>query len=318
MPVYTKQHLSDSAQVALLQMRGLAVPDTAKAEECLKWTGYYRLSDYWHPLRKRAAGGVVLDDFVSGASFDDVVELDAFDRQLRLLLFGAIESIEVAVRVAIAYEIGKVATFPENDPSIFEPRFLQSTTGQPSRFDHWRNRYDKAKRDSKEDFIRHFNAKNSGALPVWAGIEIWDFGMLSVFYSGLRHNLRQPIAHSLGVGNPVLLSSWLRTLNFVRNICAHHSRLWNRNLVDRPKTTGQGVPPELHHLQQPLAAPLRMLPAERVYGAIAVAQYLLRNLSPDDPFSQDMCDLLSEMPRAFGDGGQMGFPANWQQLPLWQ
>ncbi len=45
---------------------------------------------------------------------------------------------------------------------------------------------------------------------------------------------RKAIARRLNLVAP-LLESWLHTLTTIRNICAHHARLWNRELGIRPK-----------------------------------------------------------------------------------
>src|SRR5690606_14793313 len=83
--------------------------------------GYYRLSGYWYPLRRideaasQAQGKPVrLDECVPGSRFEDVVRLYVFDKRLRLLALDALERIEMAVRVDVAYLLG------QRDPAAHE------------------------------------------------------------------------------------------------------------------------------------------------------------------------------------------------------
>jgi abortive infection bacteriophage resistance protein len=69
-------------------------------------------------------------------------------------------------------------------------------------------------------------------LPIWVSVELWEFGMLSTFYQGMSVVDKSVIAMKYGVPDWQVMQSWLRSLNFVRNVAAHHSRLWNKNLVD--------------------------------------------------------------------------------------
>lgn len=79
-------------QINVLTSRGLAL-DHAVADQWLRNVGYYRLSGYWYPYREidDQPGGRLLDHFIAGASFDDVVRLYEFDRKLRTLLHDGIE-----------------------------------------------------------------------------------------------------------------------------------------------------------------------------------------------------------------------------------
>ena len=82
-------------------------------------------------------------------------------------------------------------------------------------------------------FADHYRKKYTALeLPLaWMAVETMTFGTLSKFYSGLKSRKdRQVIAKSFGV-KEIVLKSFARHANFVRNICAHHSRLWNRQFT---------------------------------------------------------------------------------------
>lgn len=73
------------------------------------------------------------------------------------------------------------------------------------------------------------------AFAIWITCEVWDFGTLSTLFGGMKEVDQDRIALKYGVSNGRVFATWLRSLNYLRNVCAHHSRLWNRNIVDQPK-----------------------------------------------------------------------------------
>ncbi len=114
---YDKPALTFDEQLALLQQRGLHVPDTARARHWLQRVSYYRLSAYFLPFKHGEL-------FRAGTDFDDVAGLYVFDRKLRLLVLDAIERIEVAMRTAVTYEVGhRFGAFGHTDPANFSPHF---------------------------------------------------------------------------------------------------------------------------------------------------------------------------------------------------
>lgn len=82
---------------------------------------------------------------------------------------------------------------------------------------------------SDEDFIVSFKAKYCNRFPPsWITLEITSLGTMSILYSNLKGGrCRRQIAKYFGVADTIMVS-WLHTITYVRNICAHHSRLWNK------------------------------------------------------------------------------------------
>ena len=79
-----------------MEKRGLLIPDEQRALRYLDFISYYRLSAYSIPFQISAS-----HQFRTNTSFDDILDLYIFDRELRLLIMDAIERIEVAVRAQI-------------------------------------------------------------------------------------------------------------------------------------------------------------------------------------------------------------------------
>jgi abortive infection bacteriophage resistance protein len=97
--LYTKPSLSFGDQVKLLESRGLIINDQERAEHYLSNISYYRLSAYMLPFKE-----VGVDQFKPDVSFSTILDAYVFDRELRLLVFDAIERIEIAFRTQAIYQ----------------------------------------------------------------------------------------------------------------------------------------------------------------------------------------------------------------------
>ena len=223
---YIKPWLSLPDQLALLKNRGLLVEDDSAAIECLHRNGYYRLSAYWYPFRELVAGQRT-DNFLPNSRFEDAVGLYVFDKEFKLQLLDALERVEIAVRVEIALLLGKRDIFALSNANIFHPNFTAriNRSGQTP-FQKWTDKYENAVERSTDEFVKHYEGKYGARLPlpIWIAVELWDFGLLSHLYSGLRIRDRQAIAMRFAVPDWQLMRSWLRSLNYVRNVIAHHGR----------------------------------------------------------------------------------------------
>ena len=221
---YSKPYLPLPDQLSLLKQRGLQVADDAAALDCLHRNGYYRLSAYWYPFREISAGRRS-DTFLKGSHFEDAVKLYGFDKNFKLLLLDALERVEIAVRAEIALLLGARDPFAHTNPSLFHPRFV---SGQPphgiSKHREWLDKLDKQVMRSRDEFILHYERQygSRSPLPIWIAIELWDFGMLSHFFGGLQIKDREAIAGRFSVPDWRLMESWLWSLNYVRNVIAHH------------------------------------------------------------------------------------------------
>lgn len=317
---YPKPFLTIPEQIELLEARGLDVGEHEAAETLLQQYGYYRLSGYWHPLRQAeyvvSEGKVVYHEtFKPGASLAQAIALADFDRRLRSLFLSAIERIEVAMRVRLALLFGPRDTLAHRHAAHFHAKF---TTVDPStgsaRFEAWLRRIDTNEVRSKEQFAVHFRTKYGLPLPLWVSIEVWDFGMLSQAIGGMTVADQLALSAPFGLTRTGVFPSWLRAINHVRNICAHHSRLWNKSPSDQPIPPKQGEIALLDHLATDAFAHVRL------YAVAAAMQFLLRQI--DGPFSvvwsDDLKVHLATFPSIVGlTVGGTGFPNAWEGKALW-
>ncbi len=301
-----KLHLRYTDQVSLLRARNLAINDEASALAALQRIGYYRLVGYWFPLRRPDPNnrGARLDDFQDGATFELAASLYDFDRALRLVVLDAIERIEVAVRVDVAHLLGRRHRLAHECPSLMDGKFPHAD---------WLKRFrEGVQKKAKEEFVAHHIQRYNGRMPIWVATETWDFGLLSKFYAGMKYKDQQRIAQRYLIDGPTL-GSWLRSLNFVRNVSAHHSRLWNRNNPDALRMPATQPHHHLYHLAVDEFA------RRRVYGSLCVIRHMLNKIESNTTWPQRVKNLCAEFPTsdlvALRNGG---FPDGWRDLPFWR
>lgn len=288
---YAKPALSFDQQLSLLRERGLTIHDPDRALHWLRNVSYYRLSAYCLPFKDG-------DAFRPGTKFDDIAGLYIFDRKLRLQVLDAIERIEVAIRTAVTFEIAHAhGAFGHADPANFAPGF-----------DHARFMAELGTEElrAKETFAAHFRRKYNEEphLPVWMATELLSIGTISKLYQSLEPKIRQRIAAAYGVDAQFLIS-WLHALTYIRNVCAHHKRLWNRQLAIRPRFPSRS-----------LAWPHQVPDNGRLYAVLVVLQHMLRVVSPHCHWRERLFGLLAEHPNAPLEA--MKFSVDWQRLALWR
>lgn len=319
LPKPLKPWRSIEEQLKLLASRNLQIDCHDAARNYLQRIGYYRLSGYWYPMRRTEGKppGTHLpvrgDEFINGSRFEDAVHLYIFDKKLRLLALDALERIEMALRVDIAYVLGKrdplAHETPEHLDGVFtRPKKAKGKHSPLSDHQTWLSKYrEQVRRAQKQPFIQHHQKAYQGSLPIWVAVEVWDFGMLSKMYSGMKYADREQIAQRYRANSSKTLSQWLRSLNFVRNVCAHHGRLWNINILE-------------------LSAPLPDWPSglntARPFFYFSIMQKLLRVICPNSSWGTRFRSLLlQEFPIINNvelTVEAMGAYPGWQDWDLWE
>ncbi len=276
------------------------IPDENRAYHILSSISYYRLSAYWYTFYQIPQSE---HNFKEGTDFELVYNTYKFDRKLRVLLFDQIERIEIALRTQLIYHYCH-----EYGQNWYEQRDLFR---QHSFYYKFNSLLQDEMKKTSEVFIRHYRDKYTipENPPAWMTLELASFGQLSILFKNLRNcRARKAVANHFGV-HPNVLVSWLETLSYVRNSCAHHARLWNRKLPkptlwpERTKGIWLKIKPDSDRLN-------------RLYPALAVTGYLLQRLATHDAFPEKIHELLENFPTLPLD--YMGFPENWQDEKLWE
>lgn len=294
---YEKGHLSFEAQADLLISRGLSA-DRSLLISRLENVNYYRLSGYLYPYR--------LSDntFKPGTTLERVWRHYTFDRRFRLIVMDAIERVEVSVRTRLIYELSAVS----GAFGYAEHKALPNLTA--AEYARWMEEISKEVNRSRETFVEHFKAKygdTHACLPLWEAGEIMPFGFTLTMYRGVSEGVKKRIAAYYLIPDEVL-SSWLRTLNVIRNICAHHGRLWNRELGVKPFIPRRAKYQQWH---EPVA-----IPRNRIFGVLTILRYLLMITAPQSKRESRLLTLLNEYPEI--SRWSMGFPDNWKESRLWK
>jgi abortive infection bacteriophage resistance protein len=298
----------------------MVISDTPKAEICLHRIGYYRLSGYAYPfrhreIRKNLDGDQVdhlQESFRPQTDFSTIMELYVFDKRLRLLFLDAIERIEVSLRVEVALILGTYGAFSYRDPATFNRYFSVSGPNAITPHAKFIEKLDDAYRRSREEFAEHFRSKYSSDLPIWMSIELWDFGTLATVLSGMKSADLDQLSYLYDLPKRHFLLSWAQSINFVRNVCAHHGRLWNRPLIQQPSPSSPGEIPLFEHLT------IDQFAQRRLYAVAAVLQYMLHFVHPSSTWGDRLHSHLETIPDSPHISlRHMGFPLGWQNLPLW-
>lgn len=284
---FTKEALPAVDLIDFLEAKGLSIQNKEYAKHCISYIGYYRLKIYMRPFEEAR-------QFNGGATFEQIVEIYNFDRRLRLLCLDAIERIEVALRAHIINIMGA-----HGGPHFFrDARYFHnsrtreiieniSSQGYHLSIDHYRETY-----------------YYPEMPPIWCLTEASTFGQVSRIYAGLKRRYRKEIADGFGLDERICVS-WFRALSGLRNICAHHGRVWNaRMLVDRPM--------QARDYQNELCDNTRS------YARMVIIQVLLKNIDPnkDHGWVNRLLELIDNRPDTV-QLSAMGFPDNWKERQLW-
>lgn len=292
---FAKPATTYAEQVAKLQQRGMLVADPDKAAFYLQHLNYYRLAAYWLPFE--ADHGT--HKFLDGSQFDDVLNLYIFDRELRLLVLDAIERIEVSVRSQWAYQMAHF----HGAHAHLDPALAKDWTNWVCDSHQLLGEVER----SKEKFIEHLRQTYSDALPpLWAVCEVMSLGLLSRQYKNLKPMAtRRAIASQYSLDQQVF-ESWLHHLTFVRNVCAHHNRLWNREFTITP--------------QHPRSKPRSLcgefvVNSRKLYNTLVILSHFFDIIAPDHHWRQRLKTLLTHHDISVQ---AMDFPADWEQRAIWQ
>ena len=302
---YDKKPKSDEELADLLISRGL-VATREQLLEAFKAVGYFRLTGYLVPFK--ASEG---DNYVSGTTFDRVWQIYTFDRKLRLMAMDALARIEIAIRTLIVKY--HVEAFPDD---AFAYMRNESLPGLDAR--------------RHEEFLRSIsrsikNAKQEADIvhlrrvygieeypPVWNMMEHVPFGVVTLYYEGLAPQVKQKVANTFFIW-PNAFSGVLMTFKNARNICAHHSRFWNRHIASRIAQT-LGTRRELQPLEECI-----LCQANRnyttIFSVLSLCAHCIRLVRPQSKWIQ-RCKQLLESADDFMLQG-MGVPTNWKTLQLW-
>lgn len=300
--MFEKEATTIEEQVQRLKQRGLEILDSDRAEHHLKHISYYRLGEYWHSMQSDKVNHI----FKPNSRFSDVIALYRFDSELRILLFDVIEKIEISLRTKLIYHLSH-----EYDPWWFQN--FDIFTDSRALVNTLTNLEEEITRTKDVTIKNHFKKHKDDLRfpPAWKSLEQTSFGALSKLYGNLKNTVKSKdaIAVEYGAVNHTYLPSWLQTIAQIRNYCAHHSRLWNKNLPGAPKL-----------LSKPPYAWVGDVPNQnefqKLYIHLCLMKYLLNMIQPENQFAEKLNSIFEKYPNV--DPNALGMKPNWTEEALWK
>jgi abortive infection bacteriophage resistance protein len=275
---YNKTPISFEEQLNVLEQRKLVVENKEEAIHFLQAISYYRLSAYFLPYQK------VKDNFNEQVTFRQIIDTYLFDKELRLLVFDCIEQIEIAIRTQIVYSMSMQYNNShwQDEKALFVKPYYNAVGILIDPFSDFQSVISKAKSSRRtEVFIKHYTSNYDTPTnpPSWMCLELLTMGELSNLYKGLQQNAdKKRIADFFDL-HPTVFTSWLHTLTYVRNLCAHHSRLWNRDLAIEPDRL---LKPVGNWISQPFQN------NKRVFYFLCTLKYMLDRVQPKNNLKEKL------------------------------
>ncbi|NHI16257.1 Abi family protein [Microbacterium excoecariae] len=334
---YAKPFLTVPQQIRRMRQRGMDCGGDNDASHILQRYGYYRLSGYSYPYRRRPVPPedlhddkgreIRLDDFESGTTLAHVAAMYEFDHELRTRISDALSSLEVSFRFFIGHRLGKMDRFAHRKPHLLDAMHPTTPPAPTNRYAEWIEEYDRHETRAKDAFVQHFRETYGNHLPIWVATEVMGFGVLSNLFILMPDTDQEILAARFqiyaksGRGDSGALSNWLNNLRNIRNICAHYGRLWNRTfdvLIDTPghelsSATDTDTAPT--HISQLLDRTV----SNKLYGVLIIMRHLTLST---DPASDKVIALLEYITASADELGfdlaELGVPADWSTQPVWQ
>ena len=273
----------------------MVVNDPSKTEALLRFVNYYKLRAYFIPFEDQSVDGK--HTFKKGTSFEDIFRLYRFDRKLRILVNDMLERFELAVRTRWAFELSQVAgPYAHEDSENFTDQIRHGEF-----LDDLVAKY----RSSKEQFAEHHRSSypKLRTPPIWVSVEFLSFGEMSYWLRNTKSQaIRKRVSSSFGF-EPTFFETYVRQASTVRNMCSHHSRLWNRSLPFPPKKIRWAK------FDKALLSSKRGS-ANKLYNFLAILNHIANEISPGHSWTTRLLDFLSQDESRLSS---MGFPNDWRK-----
>ena len=157
--------------------------------------------------------------------------------------------------------------------------------------------------------------------PVWIEIETWTMGNIRQLSTAVNRGILFKVVTACGAKTDGIFNGWIKNLTSLRNVCAHHSRLWNKQLNNIDASNRELG--DLHKIFKTTHNQQRNKnnknPNNRVYYYCLVIWHLLQHINPQSKWNKRVSDLMDTLPTHIPHVGliHMGFTNNWQEHSFW-
>jgi abortive infection bacteriophage resistance protein len=319
---YTKAPLTSAAIVAKLQQQGLAVSNPATVGALLERISYFRVRGYLFPYFDLVGSSPVLKAFKAGANIEQALQMYGFDEGLRALIFDLMPQLEIALRTVLDSVMSHTAghCFWYLQPQWFakgkHPTHVISTLNgafcksAEKYADHYRDTY-----------YNEQSGMFKNMPPFWVISELSTFGQIKDFFENLKEDaspfpattlpkstvLDKMAQRRFGAKHFRDLAKWVHMLRDVRNVCAHHGRLWNKNFL---------APPSIQSFVSKPFPPVAGS-TNSIYAALVVVRIMCKAIGISDSIKPELTRLFSQFPEAALHKVSMGMPLDWDADSVW-
>ena len=279
--------LTVGEQIVNLREKGLIINDEDYALSFLNDVSYYRLiKAYSLGLKEKNR------DYHENVRFEDIVNLYLFNSDFRHHLYKEIEKIEINLRCRLSnYFCERYGVFgyeridnfaaPRNVFNAFSDEIQKEIT-----------------RSASTPFVKNFqNNYEDSKIPLYALVELLSFGTLSKFYKNMKNEDKKALAAMYGI-RYTYFQSWIESLSYVRNVCAHYGRLYNSKLSKTPRLYKRYTEKGIHNF--------------RIFSILLLLKHLLPNDRHWHDFVQVVELLIEKYPSVNLES--IGFPQNWAEV----
>nr|VFK14941.1 MAG: Abortive infection bacteriophage resistance protein [Candidatus Kentron sp. LPFa] len=296
---FSKPPKTFKEQIELLKSRGMIIGDYDYCCHHLAHLNYYRLAGYWLSFQKDRDS----HQFNAGTRFEEILNIYMFDKKLRLLLLNTIERVEVSVRTQWAYHLAV-----QHGPHAYldESLFFQKEVLKKDK-----EALSKEIDRSHEIFIKHYKKTYEDPIlpPIWSVCEVMSLGLLSRFFGNLKQKeIRKAIANTYDLDDAVM-ESLLHHLAHVRNLCAHHSRIWNRRFTVTIKLPRSKKSTLVSYFNA------NKKRERNLYNTLIILIHLMNIINPSNKWRKRLLHLIAEHKI---DVRAMGFPIDYMKYPVWR
>ena len=332
---YAKEFLEIPQLIEHMRESGLEIGDESLAKDFLLRIGYFRSGGYRYVFRTLLSPEdqdprthqFRTDRYMPGATLALVQQLERFDAKLREVCLAGTMDFEVRFRAALAHVLSRRDIYAHTKEEHLNEEVCAQPALEGTKFSAWEKTYREAIKGAKEeDFVAHHLLKYGHPIPIWLTIDLLSLGSLPFLYDLARVEDQREIAAMFGVKQPGVFSAWTRSIADLRNYSAHGSRLFNRQTKRAIKVVPSAIDPALlGHLAQSEFTETPVGP-RRLYAVAAVLAYMLHKHASGSNWANTFKTQVRKLPpirlskndpSLLSAARNMGFPADWDALPLW-
>ncbi|MDP2159939.1 MAG: Abi family protein, partial [Flavobacterium sp.] len=286
--------------------QGLQITHSSNAEKIIFNNNYFRFKAYFVPFLDPAK------KFHSGTHFSEIYGLYVADQNIRDFLFPLVAKLEIAIRA----NIDNVITCHTNNPFWYlNPDYFTDFDKIKEVLNKSGHRFTTGRQEFVEHYKTRYFTKKSFPYkllpPFWIISEIFTIEQLLTVakfvdkdkFMNHRQNKLNECAVNFGFDNYDSLITNLSCILELRNICAHHSRLWNRNLRN-PSAISKKITVKINT-------------RNRLYSHLVMLRVMCKKQKINDQIHSFFSSQISSHSIFQRDLNSMGFPNGWDTDPIW-